>query len=283
MSASKLTAYFLVRRMLKDGSLQCGPVERNVLLLLAGFADPDGSNIMQSYDSIRQVTGFSKSAVRRAIESWLRIGALILVKPGRHHDAPVYRLDLKIIASFPESAQGEHPQSAQEEHPKSAQGAPRVPQGALERHLPSLPINPTDKKEERTLAALAVASQVPSYLMAGRNRAIEEFSEEVYLALLDFERHRKKLHAPLTEKALELILKKLGQFRAQGMDPIRVIEQSIECGWRGLFPLRKESREQPKSFDERRREKSAAAINKVLGRFEEASRVAQRALPPGSK
>jgi len=137
-------------------------------------------------------------------------------------------------------------------------------------------------QKNRPLAALAVG--VLSDLTARRNHVTEEFSIEVYEALLKFEQYRKKIRKPLTEHAVELILKKLRQFQAEGMNPIEVLEQSEINGWAGVFPVRKErGREQPKSFHERRSEKSAEAINKVLGRIAEASGGVQRALPPARK
>ena len=44
-----------------------------------------------------------------------------------------------------------------------------------------------------------------------------------------------------TTRARELSLAKLGTLRDAGHDPKAVIEQSIERGWTGLFPVRAES------------------------------------------
>jgi hypothetical protein len=134
------------------------------------------------------------------------------------------------------------------------------------------------KGKERKDAAPASPSP-----LVRRNLVIEQFSEEVYLALLEFENYRKKIRKPLTEHGIELILKKLGEFRAQGHDPVKILEQSIMNGWQGIFPVRSEGAGEPKSFHERRSEKSAQAIDKVLGRLAEAPSSVQRALPPTRK
>jgi hypothetical protein len=134
-----------------------------------------------------------------------------------------------------------------------------------------------DKEKERGVPAS------PSPLTTRRNVVIETFSEETYLALLRFEEYRKKIRRPLTEHAIELILKKLGQLRAQGHDPVEVLEQSIMNGYQGIFPVRKERANGTKSFDERRSERSAQAIDKVLGRLAEAPSSVQRALPSTRK
>ena len=69
---------------------------------------------------------------------------------------------------------------------------------------------------------------------------IEEFSEEVYLALLEFEKFRKKIRKPLTERAFELLLNELGRLRSEGNDALQVINQSIMRGYQGIFPVRNE-------------------------------------------
>jgi hypothetical protein len=52
-----------------------------------------------------------------------------------------------------------------------------------------------------------------------------------------FAAHRKSLRAPLTKHASDLIFKKLDAFRQSGADPQKVLEQSIENGWRGIFQI----------------------------------------------
>jgi len=54
----------------------------------------------------------------------------------------------------------------------------------------------------------------------------------------DFKEHRQKLKAPMTQKAEELAVKKLMDLKSEGFDPILVINQSIDSGWKGLFPIK---------------------------------------------
>ena len=49
---------------------------------------------------------------------------------------------------------------------------------------------------------------------------------------------RKSIRAKPTEKAIDLLIAKLDQLRGQGNDPNKVIEQSIENNYKGLFPLK---------------------------------------------
>ena len=49
---------------------------------------------------------------------------------------------------------------------------------------------------------------------------------------------RGKIHSPPTAHAQELVIKALERFRAEGMDPKEILNQSIMNGWRGVFPLK---------------------------------------------
>lgn len=54
----------------------------------------------------------------------------------------------------------------------------------------------------------------------------------------DFKEMRRLIKAPMTLRAETLLLRKLSRMRADGQDPIAVVEQSIEMSWRGLFPVK---------------------------------------------
>lgn len=53
------------------------------------------------------------------------------------------------------------------------------------------------------------------------------------------EMRKVTLRKPLkTDRAIELSIKKLEEFRAEGMDIGAVLDQSTENSWVGLFPVR---------------------------------------------
>ena len=54
----------------------------------------------------------------------------------------------------------------------------------------------------------------------------------------DYLEMRKKIRKPATLKAQELIIKKLERLKLSGQDPNRVLEQSIENSWQGVFPMK---------------------------------------------
>ena len=75
---------------------------------------------------------------------------------------------------------------------------------------------------------------------------LSEYTENASLiaTIKDFAKFRKQIKAPLTERALKLCLNKLDELADTDELKIKVVEQSIERGWKGLFPLKEESKEQ---------------------------------------
>ena len=51
----------------------------------------------------------------------------------------------------------------------------------------------------------------------------------------DFKDHRKKLRKPLTLKAEDILLTKLGALKDQGYDPRNLLITAIERGWQSVF------------------------------------------------
>lgn len=63
----------------------------------------------------------------------------------------------------------------------------------------------------------------------------EWLDKKIWIDYLEF---RNKIKKPATIKAQELLLKKLGDLRTAGNDPVKVLEQSIMNSWQGIFPLK---------------------------------------------
>lgn len=49
---------------------------------------------------------------------------------------------------------------------------------------------------------------------------------------------RKRIRAPLTERAVRLAVIEITKFKAEGHNPQAVIDQSTQKSWRGLFPVK---------------------------------------------
>lgn len=81
--------------------------------------------------------------------------------------------------------------------------------------------------------------------------------EQLNKAFEDFVENRKKIKKPMTDRAIELAIKKLNDLSAGDGDlAIKIIEQSIMSGYLGLFPLKEEKQQDRKAkthnFNERK-------------------------------
>lgn len=78
---------------------------------------------------------------------------------------------------------------------------------------------------------------------------VEGYSNNFHMVedLYAFIEMRKKMKAPMTEQAVKLALNKLSSLTQDEEEAIKIIEQSIEHGWKSFYPLKKEK---PKSRQE---------------------------------
>lgn len=77
---------------------------------------------------------------------------------------------------------------------------------------------------------------------------IEDYTQSIPLqeALRDFIESRKKMRSPMTEKALKLMLSKLSTLTQSEDEAITILNQSIEHGWKTVYPLKKDELQQKK-------------------------------------
>jgi len=63
-------------------------------------------------------------------------------------------------------------------------------------------------------------------------------------ALEDYIAFRKQVKKPMTERAVQLTIKKLNDLAGDDVDEkVAILEQSIERGWQGVFPLKDDFRQ----------------------------------------
>lgn len=65
-------------------------------------------------------------------------------------------------------------------------------------------------------------------------------TDDVKDALRDFAEARKQMRAPLTDKAAKLLIGKLIKMSDRTEERIAIINQSIENGWKGFYPIKTE-------------------------------------------
>lgn len=87
------------------------------------------------------------------------------------------------------------------------------------------PDNKTDNKKEKATSLDSVIFEYTD-------------NEKLQAALRDFLKLRKAIKAPMTDRALQLATKTLDKLATTDEAKIAIINQSIERGWRGLFPLK---------------------------------------------
>lgn len=67
----------------------------------------------------------------------------------------------------------------------------------------------------------------------------QHFSDALKIALDDFKEMRKKIRKPLTDRALQMILKKVKELSGGDEEKaIEILNQSTENSWQGVYPLK---------------------------------------------
>lgn len=202
--------------------LQMPPTPKAVLVSLADNANDHGG-CWPSISKVCERTCFGKTAVIQAI-AWLEThGALTADKSNGRHTS------YTITPHKYEQPVRETNRSV------SRTGTPREPKPVR------LPDNRCASRTEPVREA-DTNRQEPSLkatVKSNRQGSKDLFPLPDWLpanAWKDWADYRKAGKSPMTEKAKELSIRKLAELRALGHDPVRVIENAIEMGWRGLYP-----------------------------------------------
>ena len=96
--------------------------------------------------------------------------------------------------------------------------------------------NRLDKsREEKDKVSDSIGQKCP--MDSNKGEENKTCSPELAEALAAFAEHRKKLKKPMTDYAKELLLKKLKKLAKTEKEQIAILNQSIENGWQGVFPL----------------------------------------------
>lgn len=120
-------------------------------------------------------------------------------------------------------------------HPTPAESAPLPPQISHPTPADFAPITikepsiePSGTRQQKVCKAGSLNVSIPEWLDAG-----------VWQSWVDY---RKAIKAPLSPQSAKLCLAKLESLRAEGSDPIEVINNSIMSGkWTGLFPIKQDA------------------------------------------
>lgn len=67
-------------------------------------------------------------------------------------------------------------------------------------------------------------------------------------AILAFIEYRQKIKKPMTDRAIDLLIKKLNEMDPFIPNQIEILNQSIVNGWNGIFPLKQENKSKDTSY-----------------------------------
>ena len=81
--------------------IRSGP--RAVLLALADYAEPDGTDVYPKIDTLAAKVKLSRRQVSRHLATLREMGVLIVVEEGKYHDAAEYRIAMDVLAGDPAS------------------------------------------------------------------------------------------------------------------------------------------------------------------------------------
>ena len=91
--------------------------------------------------------------------------------------------------------------------------------------------------ESNTCISNTNKSNTTEYKIKRARTREADCSPELAEALKAFAEHRKKLRKPMTDYAKKLLLGKLSKLAKTEQEQIAILNQSIENGWQGVFPL----------------------------------------------
>ena len=74
--------------------------------------------------------------------------------------------------------------------------------------------------------------------------------ENLDKAFTDYVAMRKKIKKPMTDRAVDIAIKKLNELSGGDNDmAVRILEQSIMNSWQGLFPLKEDQTQKSQGID----------------------------------
>jgi hypothetical protein len=220
------------------------PTNKLLAAVLADWCDDRGGSLFPSMARIAEKVGISRSQAQRIVHGFVSEGLLSVVanagggKPGV---TPHYRLHLERIealqgtgrtgATGSTSATGSVDATGRIGAVEGSHGhtegvAPTHETGSADATLTTSDTSEILQRSQRgrRLACAAAVADLPDWI-----------PQDTWH---DFEQMRKSMRKPMTQAASRLIVKKLEELREEGHEPQRVLEQSIQNSWVGVFPLK---------------------------------------------
>ena len=161
-------------------------------------------------------TGLTEKQVRLAINKLERTGEITTERTNKYTLINVVK-----YADYQSSYSREGKQKVKQEG--KPQGEPQGNQRATTLDIENL------KREEN--------KEINKESLSGCSKEFED-------ALTEFERYRKMIKKPLTPEAKQRTLNELNRLAPDEETQIKIIHQSIDRGWQGVFPLQEKQNTQ---------------------------------------
>ena len=232
------------------------PYSGNTLLTLLALADwSDDAGL--SWPSVEKLSGKTRQSERNTRYTLRKLEADGFVTQEHRKDtSSLYRINLAKLYS----GRGVN----------FAGGGGQILQGGGQNATePVSQIAPYTSLDTSVKANTNKHSEIQSVLLEGLELEVKKFiipewvPADLWKAFIEM---RKKIKAPMTDKAVELAIRKLQVLATQGYSPGDVLEQSILNGWKGLFPVKEDyvsgKRTRVDEIQQRNREILVASLNR---------------------
>ena len=201
-----------------------------MLQFSSGLAtDAATATISPALSQLAEILWCSTPTVQRKLRRLREAG--LLTQKGRGHASTLYTIHQtrQQVMPLSDASTDDVPEQS-ETSPRISEASSCVSEASTVDHLwgKASGVKPLEKERSKPKAPVF---DVPSWI------PIEPW--EGFLEV------RKRKRAPNTARAFQLIVGKLERLRAEGQDVAAVLDQSVERGWTGLFPLRQTSAAKP--------------------------------------
>ena len=220
------------------------PTNKLLAAVMADWCDDRGGSLFPSMARIAERVGISRSQAQRIVHGFVEQGLLSVVsnaaggKPGM---APHYRLHLERIAALTDTGGANATGRMDATGSTGATGGTGAREGShgCARGVASM------RDTGRTDATLTTIEPSVNHHVPVKARKRADADDSWVLpnwipqdTWRDFEQMRRSMRKPMTPAASRLIVRKLEELRDDGDDPQRVLEQSIQNSWVGVFQLK---------------------------------------------
>jgi biotin operon repressor len=186
-----------------------------VLMMLADIADDNG-RCFPSYQHVADVCEMSRRSVMRYVNDLVDQGLLKIEqrRNGKLNQSNIYTLDLKVVT--------------ESHHPSDTQSLPSDTQSP----------GGSDTQSPITYHSIEPINE-PIKTKAKKGLSLDGLPDIIDQELLsDYIEMRKSIKAPMTQKALTILVNKIQKLAAEGQDANSLLETAILNNWKSVYPER---------------------------------------------